>query len=90
MEIGEKTLQKGGELLTNSLLTYRKAINDAYMKNEGDELKITMGLTIKAGPGNGNFKLTSKIKFVTDQIEDTFTGSVDEIQTSMFNEAENG
>jgi hypothetical protein len=84
MEIGEKTLKKGGELLTNSLLTYRKSINAAFLKVEGDELNITMGLKIKTGPGNGNFKLTSKIKFVTDQIEDTFSDSVDELQTNLF------
>jgi len=84
MEIGEKTLRKGGVLLTNSLLTYRKAINAAFLKAEGDELNIAMGLKIKTGTGNGNFKLTSKIKFVTDQIEDTFSDSVDELQTDLF------
>jgi len=88
MEIGPKTLRKGGELLTNSLLTYRKAINDAYLKSGETELKITMGLAIKMGRGEGTFDLTSKIKFVTDQIEDTFSESVDQLQTNMFEEAE--
>lgn len=84
MKIGEKTLKRGGELLTNSLLTFQKSINEAFLKAGEDELKITMGLSIKAGPGNGNFKLQSKIKFVTDQIEETFSDSVDELQTDLF------
>lgn len=84
MKIGEKTLKKGGELLTNSLLTYQESINKAYLKAGGEELKITLGLAIKAGNGDGNFKLQSKIKFVTDQIEDTFSESVDERQTNLF------
>jgi hypothetical protein len=36
MKIGEKTLHKGGELLTNSLLTYQKSINEAFLKCEGE------------------------------------------------------
>ena len=83
MKIGEKTLRKGGELLTNSLLTYMGAINDAFLKAGEKEMNITLGLKIFPGPGNGNFKLTSKIKFMLDQIEDTFSDSVDEMQTKL-------
>ena len=83
MKIGEKTLRKGGELLTNSLLTYEGAINDAYRNAGEKEMNITLGLKIFPGPGNGNFKLTSKIKFMLDQIEDTFSDSVDEMQTKL-------
>ncbi|MFA5323755.1 MAG: hypothetical protein WC373_13875 [Smithella sp.] len=88
MHIGEKTLLKGGEMLTNSMLTYEKAINQAFLKSESGELKISLSLSIKPGAANGAFKLQSGIKFVTDQINDTFTDQVDELQVNLFENKE--
>jgi hypothetical protein len=84
MKIGEKTLRKGGEMLTNIMLSYISKINEAFLHNGESELKIGLDLTIKPGAANGNFKLQSGIKFVTEQIKDTFSDSCDELQTNLF------
>jgi hypothetical protein len=49
MKIGEKTLRKGGEMLTNSLLTYITKINEAYQNNLEATLKISLSLSIAPG-----------------------------------------
>ena len=86
MKIGEKTLRKGGEMLTNAMLSYISKINEAFFNSGEADLKITLGLTIKPGAANGNFKLQSEIKFVTEQVKDTFSDSCDELQTNLFEE----
>jgi hypothetical protein len=86
MKIGEKTLRKGGEMLTNAMLAYITKINEAFLNSGEADLKITLGLTIKPGAANGNFKLQSEIKFVTEQVKDTFSDSCDELQTNLFDE----
>lgn len=57
MQIGEPTLKKGGELLTNAMLSYITKINEAFKNNEGDEVVIGMKLTIKPGNAEGSFNL---------------------------------
>jgi hypothetical protein len=86
MKIGEKTLKKGGEMLTSIMLSYISKINEAFLHNGESELKIGLDLTIKPGAANGNFKLQSGIKFITEQIKDTFSDSCDELQTNLFEE----
>ena len=88
MNIGEKTLRKGGEMLTNIMLSYISKINEAFLHNGESELKIGLDLTIKPGAANGNFKLQSGIKFITEQIKDTFSDSCDELQGNLFEEKE--
>lgn len=83
MKIGEKTLKKGGEILTNALLAYKSKINEAFLNNGEDDLKIGLSLTIKPGDADGNFKLKGDISFVTQKITDSFSDSVDEKQTSL-------
>ena len=85
MNIGEKTLQKGGEMLTNALLTYQKKINESFLNSEYTDVKIGMSLTIKPGDkGNGNFSLKADVSFVTERITDSFSDSIDETQVSLF------
>ena len=84
MKIGEKTLRKGGEILTNAMLTYISKINEAWRNNGEDELKLGLSLIIKPGAAAGNFKLKGDIAFVTEKISDSFSDSVDELQLSLF------
>lgn len=88
MKIGEKTLRKGGEMLTNAMLSYISKINEAFLNSGEADLKISLGLIIKPGAANGNFKLQSEIKFVTEQVKDTFSDSCDELQTGLFDDNE--
>ena len=87
MQIGEITLRKGGEMLTNSMLSYISKINKAFLNNGEADLKIGLALTIKPGT-TGKFHLKSDIKFITEQITDSFADTVDELQTNMFEEAD--
>lgn len=84
MRIGEKTLSKGGDILKNALLAYKSKINEAFLNNDEDELKIGLALHIKPGPADGNFKLKADISFVTQKITDSFSDSVDEKQMDLF------
>jgi len=83
MKIGEKTIRKGGDMLTNSMLSYISKINEAFNNNGEEDLKIGLSLTIKPGQGTGNFKLQSDINFTTEKIKDTFTDSCDEAQGAL-------
>lgn len=86
MKIGEKTLEKGGEILTRALLAYQTKINEAFLNNGEEDLKIGLSLTIKPGPADGNFKLKGDISFVTQKITDSFSDSVDEKQVGLFDD----
>lgn len=84
MQIGEKTIERGGEMLTALMKTYKKKINDAF-KNEGEKaLKIGLSLDIEAGKASGTFKLEAGINFVSERIKDTYTDNVDEQQMGLF------
>lgn len=86
MNIGEKTLTAGGQLLINALLTHIEKINLAYLNAGEKDFKISLGLTINPGPAAGNHKLKADISFNLEKITDTFSTSVDEIQTELFDE----
>lgn len=88
MEIGEKTICKGGQMVTNAMLSYITRINDAFKKNGEKDLKISLALTITPGIGNGNFKLKADINFVAEKITDSFTDDVDELQYDLFEQQE--
>jgi hypothetical protein len=86
MKIGEKTLTAGGQLLINALLTHIEKINLAYLNAGEKDFKISLGLTINPGPAAGNHKLKADISFNLEKITDTFSTSVDELQTGLFDE----
>jgi hypothetical protein len=90
MKIGEKTLKKGGEMLTNALLTYQKEINEAFRKTgEMGALKISLSLSINPGVGNGSFLLRADISFIAEKISDSFSDKSDELQTTLDDAIEN-
>ena len=87
-KIGEKTLHKGGQMLTNLLLSYSTKINEAYKNSQGSGLKIGMSLTIWPG-GSGQFSLKTEINFVLEKVTDSFTDTADELQTNLLDAIEN-
>ena len=80
LKIGEKTLNKGGELITNAMLTHIQKINLAYVNAGEKDFKISLSLTINPGPAAGNHKLKADISFNLEKITDTFSTSVVKIQ----------
>jgi hypothetical protein len=88
LKIGEKTLKAGGDIITSAMLTHIEKINRAYLNAGEKDFKISLGLTINPGPAAGNHKLKADISFNLEKISDTFSISVDEIQTSLFEEKE--
>ena len=86
MKIGEKTLERGGEMLTALMKTYQKRINEAFV-NEGEKsLKIGLSLDIEPGPASGTFRLQAGISFISQRVKDTYTDNVDEQQLGLFDE----
>ncbi|PKN36719.1 MAG: hypothetical protein CVU62_13375 [Deltaproteobacteria bacterium HGW-Deltaproteobacteria-2] len=84
LKIGEKTLTEGGDLITKAMITHIKKINLAYLNAGEKDFKIGLNLTINPGPAEGNHKLKADISFTLEKITDTFSTSVDELQTNMF------
>ncbi len=74
-EIRSATLKEGGQLLTDALLTYEKAINEGYLKCEKD-FTIALSLKIKPAAAEGDFDLEAGISFTKDKVKDTFSRKV--------------
>jgi len=87
--IGDKTFEKGGELITALMKSYRTKINEAYLVAD-EELKIGFSLSIKPAPGKGTFLLEAGINFITEKIKDQWTATVDELQLDLFEDQAGG
>jgi hypothetical protein len=85
--IGEKTFEKGGEMLAALMKSYRSKINQAYLTAD-EELKIGLSLTISPATGTGSFYLEAGINFIAEKIKDQFNCTVEELQTDLFSDTQ--
>ncbi len=83
MRIGEKTFKKVSEQVLGLMLESEGKINQAFLRSE-DDFAISFKAKIKPN-GNGT-KIETKISFTVEKFEDTSTGTVSEIQASLFAE----
>jgi len=83
--IGEKTFEKGGEMLAALMKSYKTKINEAYLAAD-EELKIGLSLTVKPAACTGSFALEAGINFIAEKIKDQFNATVDELQSNLFEE----
>jgi len=86
-KIGEKTLTEVGDLIGRGLSTHHiHGINLGY-KNAGEkDFKISISVTINPGAAPGNHKIKADVSYQVEKITDSFSSSVDELQTELFDE----
>lgn len=87
MNISVKTIDRAAEQIKGILHTYRAEIDEAFVKSEGG---LTISLGLKFEPSEGKIKITTPIKFVSDQIKDSFETVYDEAQEELFRGIANG
>ena len=79
--IGEKTINKMQEILSELVYEYSGVINDTFTANDG-ELSISMSM--KLVEDSGSVKCIGTISFPTGQVKDKIESKVDEEQGSLF------
>lgn len=79
--IGEKTIKKMQEILSELVYEYSGAINDTFTANDG-ELNISMGM--KLVEDSGSIKCIGTISFPTGKVNDKIEGLVNEEQGDLF------
>lgn len=81
MQISQKTIERAIETVAASLRIYREKIDGAFLKADG-ALTVSLGLRFK--PVEGKMEIKTSIKFVTDQVNDSFETLFDEHQDELF------
>lgn len=81
MQITPKTIVRSTEILGGVLRIYREKIDAAFLKADG-ALTVSLGLRFK--PVEGKMEIKTSIKFVTDQVNDSFETLFDENQAELF------
>ena len=86
MKFGPKSINAVCEIIKGALETYMGSIDQAYVNSEG-ALTVNLPVKISAGKGGG-LDFDVKISFVSDKIEDHFTGDCEEEQLNLFDRGE--
>ncbi len=82
--IGNKTIDGATELVGGLLKMYREELDKAWLKADGS-LSVTIGLAFKPSETTINgIDVEAKIKFVTDQVKDSASRTIDEKQEELF------
>lgn len=82
MNITTKTIDKAVSQISGALHAYRTQIDEAFLKADGDQLTVNLGVTFKVV--DGQLKIITPIKFVSDQVKDSFETMFDEMQEELF------
>lgn len=82
MNITTKTIDKAVSQISGALHAYRTQIDEAFLKAEGDQFTVSLGVTFKVV--DGIFKIVTPIRFVSDQVKDSFETMFDPDQGELF------
>lgn len=82
MNISAKTIDKAVEQIKGALHAYRTQIDEAFLKADSDQFTVSLGVTFKVV--DGIFKIITPIKFVSDQVKDSFETMFDPNQEELF------
>lgn len=85
MQVSQKTIERSIEILGGVLRIYREKIDAAFLKAEG---AMTVNLGVRYKPVEGKMEIKTSIKFVTDQVNDSFETMFDENQDLLFSKKE--
>lgn len=82
MNITIKTIDRAVDQIRGALHVYRSQIDEAFLKSDSDQIVIGLGITFKVV--EGQLKIVTPIKFVTDQVKDSFEVMYDPNQEELF------
>lgn len=82
MNISAKTIDKAVEQIKGALHAYRTQIDEAFLKSDSDQFTVSLGVTFKVV--DGILKIITPIKFVSDQVKDSFETMFDPNQEELF------
>lgn len=82
MNITIKTIDKAADQIHGILQAYRSQIDEAFMKAETDQFTVSLGVTFKVV--DGKMRIVTPIKFVSDQVKDSFETMYDPNQEELF------
>lgn len=82
-KVGEKTIGFLQETISGLIRAHAEAIDEAYLRADGDKLSISIGATIAPGKGE-QLKVKVAISFVTDRVKEEMEADIDEAQGSLF------
>lgn len=86
--IGEKTIERIREDIGDLLVSYREAIDQAYLKQEKN-LKVGLSVDLSPGKHPDEIIIESSISFTTGKVKDKIESVVDERQANLFEVLEN-
>jgi hypothetical protein len=81
VQVSPKTIERSIEILGGVLRIYREKIDAAFLKADG---AMTVSLGIRYKPVGGKMGIKTSIKFITDQVNDSFETEFDENQADLF------
>jgi len=81
VQVTQKTIERTIEILGGVLRIYREKIDQAFLKADG---AMIVNLGIRYKPVNSKMGIKTSIKFVTDQVNDSFETEFDENQADLF------
>ena len=81
MQVSQKRIERTIEIMGGVLRIYREKIAQAFLKAEG---AMTVNLGVRYKPVEGKMEIEASIKFVTDQVNDSFETMFDENQADLF------
>lgn len=82
MNITIKTIDKAADQIRGPLQAYRTQIDEAFLKADTDQFTVSLGVTFRVV--DGVLKITTPIKFVSEQIKDSFETMYDPNQEELF------
>ena len=82
MNITIKTIDKAADQIRGALQAYRTQIDEAFLKADTDQFTVSLGVTFRVV--DGVLKITTPIKFVSEQIKDSFETMYDPNQEELF------
>lgn len=88
MNITIKTIDKAADQIRGALQAYRTQIDEAFMKAETDQFTVNLGVTFRIV--DGIMKITTPIRFVSEQIKDSFETMYDPNQEELFSALASG
>lgn len=88
MNITIKTIDKAADQIRGALQAYRTQIDEAFLKADTDQFTVSLGVTFRVV--DGVLKITTPIKFVSEQIKDSFETMYDPNQEELFSALASG
>jgi len=84
LQIGPKTIERIKSMLAEQLDTYATKIDHAYIKAEGDKLKVSLSVDLfPSGVKQGGIDVDVTLSFTADKVKEKLSDTVVEKQEEL-------